>query len=273
MTGLPQHRVLFLAGLALGCFALSTPLSAQPPTGKFAIDRDRAMFDRIEDGAPVRSETQNPDEYAAYNFVLAHARQFPVADLEAAARRDVTFKDLFLPVRKDFKLELVYLEGRLRRFRSIGPTRQLREAGIHHLYEGWIFPREQPNPICVLTTECPEGLSPQVDLSLGEIDVPVGIAGYSFKLMNYESQEANPRDPNRGRVRQAPLILGHSFSVLAQSGHDPSADWHGTFLPTMMGGLAVIAMIGIGLALWYRRGDRYWRTTLEARRQDNPFDA
>ena len=131
-NGLPSHGVLRL------CDASSFE---DPPS--VHIDKDRVIFDRIEDGYPIRSESQNPDEYAAYNYVLTFARQFSVTDLEAGARRDVTFRDLIKPVRKDFKLDLVYFEGQLKRLRSIGATRQLKEAGIDTLYEVWILLKNQ----------------------------------------------------------------------------------------------------------------------------------
>jgi hypothetical protein len=237
------------------------------------FDKNRAMFDRIEDASPVRSESQNPDEYAAYNFVLTYARSFTVAQLEAGARRDVTFRDLFNPIRKEFKLELVYFEGRLTRLRSIGPTRQLKDAGINELYEAWLFPSGQANPICVLITELPPGLRPQADLKRDTMNVPVGVAGYSFKLMTYESAEPSAKDASRGKLRQAPLLMGRSFTLLPETGRNPSDDWYGTFLPGVIGVAGFIAAVSLGLALWYRRGDRGVKAVFEARRSENPFEA
>jgi hypothetical protein len=263
--------------LRIGCLLMTLGVSAtviraeDPPSPH--IDKDRVIFDRIEDGSRVRSESQNPDEYAAYNYVLTFARQFSVAELESAARRDVTFRDLFNPVRKDFKLELVYFEGRLKRLRSIGPTRQLKEAGIDTLYEAWLFPKNQVNPICVLVTELPPGLTPQEDLKRDTMNVPVGVAGYSFKLMTYESTEPSAKDASRGKLRQAPLLMGRSFTVLPETGRNPSDDWYGTFLPGVIGVGGFIAAVCIGLALWYRRGDRGVKAVFEARRSENPFEA
>jgi hypothetical protein len=238
--------------IAVLLLASSTP--AQPPA--IPLDKDRALFDRIEDGAPVRSEAQNPDEFRAYNAVLTHARQFAVAELEAAARRDVTFRDLFNPTRQQFKLDLVYFSGRLKRLRDIGATRPLKEAGVNELYEAWLFPPDQPNPICVLITELPAGIVSQRDLAKDKMDVPVGVAGYSFKLMTYEAAEPNATDPTRGRLRQAPLLMGRSFTVLPEPGRNPSDDWYGTFLPVLIVGLLGVAGVVGGLSWWYRRQDR-----------------
>ena len=253
------------------CVSASAIRAEDPPSVR--IDKDRVIFDRIEDGYPVRSESQNPDEYNAYNYVLTFARQFSVADLESAARRDVTFRDLFNPVRNDFKLELVYFEGRLGRLRSIGATRQLKEAGIDTLYEAWLFPNNQKNPICVLVTELPPGLTPQEDLKRDTMNVPVGVAGYSFKLMTYESAEPSSKDASRGKPRQAPLLMGRSFTVLPETGRSPSDDWYGTFLPGVISVAGFIAAVGTGLALWYRRGDKGVKAVFEARRNENPFTA
>lgn len=243
----------------------------EPPS--LRIDKDRVIFDRIEDASPIRSESQNPDEYAAYNYVLTFARQFPVADLEAGARRDVTFRDLFNPVRKDFKLELVYFEGRLKRLRSIGATRQLKEAGIDTLYEAWILLKNQEIPMCVLITELPPGLTPQEDLQRGTMNVPVGVAGYSFKLMTFESSEPSAKDPIRRKLWQTPLLMGRSLTVLPETGRNPSDDWYGTFLPGVIGVAGFIVAVGAGLALWYRSGDRGVKAVFEARRSENPFEA
>jgi hypothetical protein len=252
-------------------FLIAAPIVAQDPP--IPIDKDRSIFDRIEDRSPIRSESQNPDEYRAYNAVLVHAHQFPVAELDAAARRDVMYKDLFRSVRKEFKLELVRFEGRLKRLRSIGPTRQLKEAGIETLYEGWIVPREQPKfLICFLTTELPKGFEAPHDLGRDKLNLPVSIAGYFFKLMAYETPEA-AKDPKKSTIEYAPLLMGHSVIVLSETVRDPSADWYGTFLPALIGVLAAMAAVILGLSMWYRRGDRRVQALIVARQDANPFGA
>ena len=263
------NRVLLL-GLTLLVGSYETaPIRAEDTP--LLLDKDRAIFDRIEDRSPIRSETQNPDEYAAYNAVLAHARQFPVAELDARARRDVMYKDLFRAVRKEFKLDLVRFEGRLKRLRSIGPTRQLKESGIETLYEGWIVPKDQPKfLLCFLATELPKGFEAQHDLSRDKLNLPVSISGYFFKLMAYETPEA-AKDPKKGSVEFAPLLMGRSVVVLSEPNRDPADDWFGTFLPGLIGVMATIAAVVFGLSIWYRRGDRRVRAVLAARHEQNPF--
>ena len=259
---------LTLQTLLVVSFFPAPVLAEDPPV---ALDKDRGIFDRIEDRSPIRSESQNPDEYAAYNAVLVHAHQIPVATLDSAARRDVLYKDLFHSVRKEFKLELVRFEGRLKRLRSIGPTRQLKDAGIETLYEGWIVPKEQPKfLLCFLTTELPAGFEAQQDLSRDKLNLPVSIAGYFFKLMTYETPEA-AKDPKKNAVEYAPLLMGRSVIVLPETSHNPSDDWYGTFLPGLIGVMAAMAAIVFGLSMWYRRDDRKIQSAIAARQEQNPF--
>ena len=112
------------------------------PAAKYQIAKNRLIFDRIRDKEAFRSEDENPEEYRAYNTVLLHARSFPAAELEKYARRDVNFKDLFRNA-QEFRLELVYLDGRLKQLRRTEPTKDLAAAGVKDLYEGWLFPRDE----------------------------------------------------------------------------------------------------------------------------------
>ena len=56
------------------------------------------------------------------------------------------------------------------------------------MYEAWIIPNgeTQGNPICFVLCDLPAGLEPRKTM-----DVPVSVAGYSFKLLRYESGEAD----------------------------------------------------------------------------------
>lgn len=261
----------FLLMISVSFLCAAHCQAEDPVPNQVAIDKDRTIFDRIEDRSPIRSESQNSEEYQAYNAVLVHAHQFPAQVLDTAAWRDVLYKDLFRSVRKEFKLELVRFEGRLKRLRSIGPTRQLKEAGIENLYEGWMVPREQPKfLICFLTTELPAGFEAQHDLGRDKLNLPVSIAGYFFKLMAYETPEA-AKDPKKVSNEYAPLLLGHSVIVLAESNRDPSEDWYGTFLPALIGIMAAMAAVVLGLSMWYRRGDRRVQALISSRQETNPF--
>ncbi len=243
------------------------PKAYADPKDKYRIDRDRVIFKSIEDDSKVRSQDQNPEEYEAWNEVLLFARQFPTAELEKHARRDLTFADLFQDVRQDYKLDLVYFQGRLIRLRKLEPTKRLTEAGVPAVYEGWLVPTDEPtgNPVCVLITDVPPGLEPALAMSQW-----VGFAGYSFKLMRYESQEKR-LDNQQFVWKRAPLLMGRSVTLLA----DPTApvtdiSWRGTFLPAVAVLLGSVLVVFGGLAWWFRRGDRRAKAEIEAARS-NPF--
>lgn len=261
----PAARLGWALAVAL---ALGGPAAAQAPADKYKLDTDRFHFTLVEDDAPVRSEGQNREEYEAYNDVLLHARQFPAAGLEAHALRDGTFLDLVRPVRQDFQFKLLYFEGRLAKLRRVEPNRGLAAAGVADLYEGWMFPAGGSDPMCVLTTELPPGLGPSREY---DPRPAVAVAGYSFKLIRYESAEKDPQDPTRYRVRRAPLLMAKSFTLLPAPDADRGDSWRTGFLPGMLGVLAGIAMVVAALTLWFRRGDRAARRALEDRRARNPF--
>ncbi len=243
-------------------------LALTQPADRYALDPDRLSFKGVEDDAPVRGEADNPLEFEAYNVVLLHARQFAAGELAAAANRDVTFRDLVLPVRQDFWLKLVALDGRLLRLRKYEATKPLQAAGVSHLYEGWLYPSAGDAPLCFLATELPAGLDPSLTYSPA---VPVTAAGFVFKLMRYESAEPHPTDRDRGRLRKAPLLMGRSLILRPKPPADTSDPWAGGFVPgfgLVVGGLLAAAF---GLTAWFRRGDRAVKQDLTARRHQNPF--
>lgn len=245
--------------------------SAAAPADPYRIDKDRLIFTSVRDDAPFPTDGTNQAEYEAYATVLLHARQFPTADLERHARRDVTFRDLYLPVRRDYRLDLIYFEGRLKQLRRTEPTAALKEAGVKDLYEGWLFPRDEWNPVCVVVTELPPGLEPQKDLKADEMNRWVGFAGYSFKLLQYESRQADPKNPGRNVFRRAPVLLGRSVTPLAETQTGSDDPWVSTFLPAVVAGFGGVAVLILVLTWYFRRGDRVVRAAVDARHERNPF--
>jgi hypothetical protein len=255
-------------GCALALAALVAGTSPAQAPDPYTIDRDKLYLSHVDDDRPVRSEDENPDEFLAYNDILLHAHRLPAADLEKHASRDVTFADLVAKTRTDYQFKLLYFEGRLKRLRRLEPTKPLKEAGVKNLYEGWMFPRDGDQPMCVLTTELPPGLEPSLEYKPAK---PVTVAGYSFKLIRYESAEKSAHDPTQQRVRQAPLLMAHSFTLVPQPDADGGKPWRSAFLPGMLAMMAVIGAVVVGLTLWFRRGDRTVRRELDERRDRNPF--
>jgi hypothetical protein len=244
-----------------------------PEASRIALNKDLRIFRRIRDDAPLASPATRWEEGAAEVRVVLHARKFPTAELEKAARRDVGFADLFEANRLDYKLELVHFEGRLIQLRPMERDRRLTEAGVEAWYEGWLVPKDEPrgNPVCIVISELPEGLEPQ-PAAPGQplMNKWVTFAGYSFKLMQYKSREADKADPSKSVWKRAPLLIGRSVTLR----EDPAAGLRETvrygFVWPMVGVLAVVVAVALGLGWWFRRGDRRVKTEMEARTQ-NPF--
>lgn len=251
-----------------------TLLGGPPPeASRIALNKDLRIFRRIRDDAPLASPATGWEEGAAEVRVVLHARKFPTADLEKASRKNVGFADLFEANRLDYKLELVHFEGRLIQLRPMEKDRRLTEAGVDAWYEGWLVPKDEPrgNPVCVVISELPEGLEPQ-PTTPGQplMNKWVTFAGYSFKLMRYKSREADKADPSKNVWKRAPLLIGRSVTVR----EDPAAGLRETvrygFVWPMVGVLAAVVAVAVGLGWWFRRGDRRVKAELEARTQ-NPF--
>lgn len=247
-----------------------TPLPG-PPVG-IPIDKGLRVFSLIQDDARYDREHATWAESTAWIRVLLHARNFTAEQLEAAARRGVTFADLFKEHRLDYQFELVYVRGRLIRLWPVPqkPTDRLPEllnaAGVPAVYEGWLVPDGEPrgNPLCVNITDLPPGLEPNRLMS-----VPVRFTGYSFKLMRYESGEQDPKNPKKNVTKRAPLLIGRSVGVLVEP-EDGTSSWATTFVPAVIGTVVVLAGAALGMGWWFRRGDRQARSEIEATRK-NPF--
>jgi hypothetical protein len=223
----------------------------------------------------MQTRTENWEEFAAWSRVALHARKFPTAELERAARRDLGFADLFREHRRDYQLDLVYFEGQLIALRRDDkPPPQLVEAGVNAWYEGWLVPKDEAgngNPISIAITELPEGLEPQSG-GRGQplMNRSVSFAGYSFKLMQYESREPRPDDPTKRKWKRAPLLIGRSVTLHEDPAANVRDQWRYGFVWPMVGGLAAIVAVAVGLGWYFRRGDRRVRAEMDARSR-NPF--
>jgi len=241
-----------------------TPLPGPPVA--IPIDKGLRVFSLIKDDAPYDREHATWAETAAWTRVVMHARNFTAEQLEAAARRDVTFADLFKEHRLDYQFELVYVRGRLIRLTKLEqkPTDRLAAAGAE-AYQAWVVPDGEPrgNPMCVVISDLPPGLEPQRLMS-----VPVRFAGYSFKRMRYESGEQRKDNPSKNVWKAAPLLIGRSVSVLTED--EGTGSWATTFVPAVIGTVVVLAGAALGMGWWFRRGDRQARSEIEATRK-NPF--
>jgi hypothetical protein len=243
------------------------PPPAPDPKNPAAPDAHLRVFRFIRDDARIAKAEDNWEEVAAWNRVLLHARRFLPEDLERYARWDVSFADLFLDARRDFKLDLIGFEGRLIMLNAVKPGRKLEAAGIETVYEGWLVPRDEPrgNPVCVVFTDPPEGVE-----ATGRVNKWVSFAGFSFKLMRYESGERDKDDPSRKVVKRAPLLLGRAVIPRPDPDGPTPVSWRAFANGATAIILGVLAVAG-GMTWWFRRGDRRAKQELDAHRARNPF--
>lgn len=244
---------------------------AERPPAPVSLDKNLRVFKLIQDDAPIARTAANWEEAAAWDRVVRHARQFTQAELEAAGRRDLTFADLFTAGRSAYRLDLVRLEGRLVRVKAVPVSDRLTAAGVTTLYEAWLIPQDQQrqgHPVCLVLSELPPGIEPT---PAGELTNRwVSAAGYSFKLLWYESAEPDSKNPGKNDWKKAPLLIGRSLTV--RDGDGPATgSWSSEFAPLLAGGLALVALSGLGLAWWFRRGDRAARAAVANTRPANPF--
>ncbi|OWK36017.1 hypothetical protein FRUB_08580 [Fimbriiglobus ruber] len=252
-------------------YGTETPVDPDPDA-KYKLNTDSLNFSNIRDDQPiVKTRDQNRGEFDALNDVILHARQFTTADLEAHASKDVMPRDLMTEVRKDYQFQLMSFEGRLARLRRWPePTEAVAAAKVKNVYEAWVWisPKRGPELVCVLLTELPPGLEPSLEFNPTK---PVRFAGYYFKLMRYESAEANPKDPTRNQMRRAPLLIGRGISVIPEQGINVGNTWLEGFVPGILALIGVIAVVTLGLTWLFGRGDKTLRRELAARRGRNPF--
>lgn len=252
------------------------------PTGaaKYRIEKGLSMFAGIRDDAIFPWADTGPRNLAdspadqmeerAYDEVLRHARQFTAAELEANARKDVAPKDLYQNGRLSYKLELIYFEGWLRRLRRAEPTEILKASGIADVYEAWIFPDGNIDPICVFVTELPPGLAPQ-ERPTDTMNRWVSVGGYYFKTMRYESNQLSREVKGEHLTRRAPVLMARSLT-LQDEPEGAGTAWRQSFLPMVIGGAATMALAIIGLSWYFRRGDAAIKKELDRNLTTNPFE-
>ena len=226
-----NRRRSIAAGLLLACaltsFAVAQPdaLDTAPPLPPKEPERtpvavrfrfpgsQSPLFSTIEDKQPVRSEKENPGEYAAWNDLILWAKNQPTAELEAAAIRNLTPDDLRRGIRTTYRFEPIRFDGKLTDVRRVPPTKALADAGVPDVYEAWLTATDSSpaNPLCLIFTELPSGFS----VGAQPADRWVSFAGYSFKLLSYPGPEADAKNPKAGGWLDAPLLVGRTITALA----------------------------------------------------------
>lgn len=243
------------------------PTTAEPvrePTDDELVKLDKTLpeWASVKDDAPfVYAGKREMDavrmrraleEEKAYNYVLAFAHRQPAERLRKASLKDVPLENLFHDIRQDYLRELIHMEGQLALVTAMKPTDDLKDTGIEHLYECWVFAKGTNKLVCLVASELPEGVTPGENQN-----ARVAFDAYYFKLWHYETRKVKDpaKDPEKREWHKAPLFIGKTFEVTG------TATAETTYTPGMLyglvGGLAALAVAGVAIGVWFRRGDRH----------------
>ena len=96
-------------------------------------------------------------------------------------------------------------------------------------------------------TDPPEGVEP-----IGRVNKWVTFAGYSFKLLQYESGEKDKDDPKKYVWKKAPLLLGRAIVVRPDPDGTTAVSWQ-SFVTIATGVVLVLLALSLGLTFWFRR--------------------
>src|SRR5207253_1029578 len=121
------------------------------------------------------------------------ANETSAAAFKRAARRDVTFSQLFNdPI--TYRGDVVHVEGRLRLLTKEESPKMLKLADVPYVYFAWVF--DDPsggNPYCIILTE------PPANVPLNKkINQAVSFDGYFYMNRHYKAEDS--KKPNEFRV-------------------------------------------------------------------------
>jgi hypothetical protein len=257
--------------IAVG-LAFATSGRAQEMDPGFKTD----LLDRVVDGeGMLPARWQNREEVLAYEKLVLHARQFPVAVLSKAARRDLRLPMLLGPDKARYRGNLVHLEGSLRLLEPMELSAGLTgmAEGLTNVYRGWIaldgYKDDLGPVLCAVDfTELPPGLTP-----VNAVDRHVGVDGYFFKVMKYDTRELAPggvsdRAPEGRVARLAPLFVARTVQPLAVAAESSGSLWEVPAAVVVGVVLLVAASAGAWIAVswWLRREDARVRARLQQMR-------
>jgi len=223
------------------------------------------------DGVQNRRGLTGPDREAFYQMLAAMGRAKPGSLLRQARQQLKTADQKLVRTDKDGKQfysvvplfnqpdaqrgRLAALCGTARRVLRIPVTDpDVRQRfGIDHYYNIYLFTEDsQSNPVVFCVRELPPGMPTGDAPQYAEY---VEVAGFFFKTWAYRvpSIALGPDSPESGRRMQlAPLLIGARPVWFPR---ETPAD--NALVGAIAGGLFVVTLIGIWLALWrYGRGDR-----------------
>jgi hypothetical protein len=263
-----SNRTALTLGLWL---AIATSGLAQALDPTFKSD----LLDRVVDGeGMLPARWRNREEVLAYETLVLHARQFPIDELSKAARHDVRLPLLLGPDKARYRGKLIHLEGSLRLLEQMDLSAGLTGMveGLTNIYRGWIaldgYKDDLGPVLCAVDfTELPAGLAPAK-----AVDRRVGVDGFFFKVMKYDTREPAPggiddKSPEGKVARLAPLFVAHTIEVRAVPA-EPSSLWEVPAAVVAGVVLLILAAGGAWIAVswWLRREDARVRARLKEMR-------
>lgn len=239
----------------------NTPVTPRPEEERVRLDKDLDYFQYIEDDGPLPNRANKlPDpkkdmaaskELKAYEYILAKANKEDQALLAKFAIKNVPYPNLFKDIRQEYLRELIHIEGRLSLILPMKSTDDLRNFDkIDNLYEAWIYPKGQSNPLCLVVSELPPGVEPGENQNLN-----VSFDGYFFKLFHYESRKDKPNSDGKKQWMKAPLFLGKTFTNYGPPVVEPV--YNDYMLMTLLIAVGGLTLLIIALGFWLKKGGQY----------------
>jgi hypothetical protein len=211
----------------------------------------RPFLINVKDEKRIPTRDKNPLEFWGYSETIILASKTPQKVLRNSAHsnRYVTFAHL-LNDPKRYRGRVIPLEGRLKRLRRLDVDEFMKVRGVKTLYEGWIFGvTYKSTPWCVVFTDLPAGIKVGED-----VEYQVKFYGYFFKKYRYRASDTD---------YYTPLLVGRTIELKNKTASKGLA---GTFSDSFVVGITALiggtAVLVVGLAWWFRRGDRRLRTRL-----------
>lgn len=237
---------------------------------EFAPPLNPDWLEDIADNRPLPDlRGKSPEElpksalptYQAYCQALIQSFQFPAEAFKKSAREnaDIKFPHLWNEP-KIHRGKVIPIEGRMVRIRKYAAPWQAKQAGVTHLYEGWVFgDTKRSHPYCVIFTVLPEGFQVTEDMRRR-----VSFNGYYLGRFTF-------RVPDKDI--DIPLLIGPTIYGTKEAG--PVLDDTPFSLVVLIGVVALLVglvSLIIGISWWYRKGDRAIQAQLTARQQQQALE-
>ncbi|HUT89987.1 MAG TPA: hypothetical protein VMY37_10840 [Thermoguttaceae bacterium] len=254
-----------------------------PPTRLGNLGFDWGLFDDLRPERTGPREAQGPgsrkrslrdlrltgrNRECFYQMLAAVGRTEPgellaeaTAQLRRAGKERFSVVPLFNQPRKE-QGQLVVLSGTAR---QVIPVRVsdvdvVSRFGIRQYHEIFLFTEDsQSNPLVFCVPELPEGMPVGEGPEFGEY---VTVAGFFFNTWAYRNRQSGDASTAREEWQLAPLLIGRD--LVWHPGKKPASN---PYMGAIAGGLFVVALFGVWLALWrYGRGDRQFHDRTIARK-------